>query len=212
MEEPEDQKQLFSLTISQLGQIMSLGLPLEGVYILECLIEGTNPGYHLPYPRLQGTYQTLTRKGYLSESDELTEEGIRLYKALLDNKDIVEEKEGRVISMEVKLTFEDWWRDYPRHDGFEYNNKVFEKKRPLKKNKEVCKRIFDEYVNKGRFTAKEIIEATAADILLRKQTSVKEGKNALSFLQASDTYIRQASFEPFIGDIPKEDSDQGIYI
>ena len=48
------------------------------------------------------------------------------------------------------------------------------------------------------YTADDIINATLLDVFLKKEASVKNGDNRMTYMQNVFTYISQRSFEPFL--------------
>jgi hypothetical protein len=70
--------------------------------------------------------------------------------------------------------------------------------RSLRQNKEDCKLKFNKILLEGDYTAAELIAALNYDVLQKKENSVKQRSNKLTYLQNSATYLNQRSFEPFI--------------
>jgi hypothetical protein len=144
--------------------------------------------------KISALYQTLTRKGLISESDEkitiLGEELLRF---------IETKEETKIIKRKPATTeFEEWWKAYPGTDTFTHKGKKFTGNRGLRQNKDECRLRFDKILLEGEYTAAELIEALNFDVLQKKENSVKTGTNRLSFMQSSITYLNQRSYEPFI--------------
>ena len=110
----------------------------------------------------------------------------------------IEVSEKLVISTPEVSEFEMWWKEYPGTDTFVHNNKKFVGSRNLRRSKDDCKLKFNKILMEGEFTANQLTEALKFDVLQKKEASVKQGTNKLSYMQNSLTYLNQRSFEPFI--------------
>ena len=144
--------------------------------------------------KIAALYQTLIRKGLISDTDEkITTQGAELLK-------FMETKEATKIVKRKPATteFEEWWKAYPGTDTFTHKGKKFTGNRGLRQNKEECRLRFDKILLEGEYTAAQLIEALAFDVLQKKENSVKTGNNKLTFMQNSLTYLNQRSFEAFI--------------
>ena len=134
------------------------------------------------------------RKGLISETDEkITTQGVELLK-------FMETKEATKIVKRKPATseFEEWWKAYPGTDTFTHKGKKFSGNRGLRQNKDECRLRFDKILLEGEYTAAQLIEALAFDVLQKKENSVKTGNNKLTYMQNSLTYLNQRSFEAFI--------------
>ena len=144
--------------------------------------------------KIAALYQTLMRKGLISETDEkITTIGEELLK-------FMETKEATKIVKRKPATteFEEWWKAYPGTDTFTHKGKKFTGARSLRQNKEECRLRFDKILLEGEYTAAQLIEALNFDVLQKKESSVKTSNNRLTFMQNSLTYLNQRSYEPFI--------------
>ena len=144
--------------------------------------------------KIAALYQTLMRKGLISETDEkITTQGVELLK-------FMETKEATKIVKRKPATseFEEWWKAYPGTDTFTHKGKKFSGNRGLRQNKDECRLRFDKILLEGEYTAAQLIEALAFDVLQKKENSVKTGNNKLTYMQNSLTYLNQRSFEAFI--------------
>ena len=144
--------------------------------------------------KIAALYQTLMRKGLISETDEkITTQG----KELLQ---FIETKEATKIVKRKPATteFEEWWKVYPGTDTFTHKGKKFTGNRGLRQNKDECRLRFDKILLEGEYTAAQLIEALEFDVLQKKENSVKTGTNRLTYMQNSLTYLNQRSYEPFI--------------
>lgn len=144
--------------------------------------------------KIAALYQTLIRKGLISTTDEkITTEGIELLR-------FIETKEAtKIIKRKPDTTqFEEWWKAYPGTDTFTHKGKKFTGSRSLRRDKDECRLRFDKILLEGEYTAAQLTEALEFDVLQKKENSVKTGTNRLAYMQSSNTYLNQRSYEPFI--------------
>jgi hypothetical protein len=144
--------------------------------------------------KIAGLYQSLVRKGLVSD---VTQEITQIGRELLTFAD-TEVKEPIKKLKQKSSDFETWWNAFPATDNFEHRNKKFSGSRGLKRSREDCRIKFNKILAEGEYTAQLITDATALDVFLKKEASVKNNENRLSFIQNSLTYLTQRSFEPFI--------------
>jgi hypothetical protein len=144
--------------------------------------------------KISALYQSLIRKGLVNDSgDKLTTIGKDLLK-FLDEEDSV-----KFIKKKTSTDFfEKWWQAFPGTDKFSYKGKSFSGSRSLRQNKENCKIKFNKIILEGDYTAEQVINALLYDVEMKKEASIKQGTNKLTFMQNSLTYLNQRSFEPFI--------------
>lgn len=136
----------------------------------------------------------LIRKGLISEHDEkITTMG----KELLTFIDSKEEK--KIVKQKPATTeFNDWWLTYPGTDTFTHKGKTFAGSRTLRQNKDECRLRYDKILLEGEYTSSQLIEALKFDVLQKKEASLKENTNKLTYMQNSFTYLNQRSYEAFI--------------
>ena len=94
--------------------------------------------------------------------------------------------------------FEAWWKAYPGTDTFVHKGNNFTGSRSLRTKKDDCKIKFDKILEEGEYTVEEMIAALQYEVLQKKENSVKQKANKLTFMQNSLTYLNQRTFEPFI--------------
>lgn len=144
--------------------------------------------------KIAGLYQSLVRKGLVSVStQEITQAGREML-AYVDS----EVKEPMKKKKQSSSDFDKWWNAFPSTDNFEYKNKKFMGSRALKRGRDECRIKFNKIIAEGDHTVDQIVDATLLDVFLKKEASVRQGENKLSYLQNSLTYLTQRSFEPFI--------------
>ena len=144
--------------------------------------------------KIAALYQTLIRKGLISDTDEkVTTIGKELLHFLTTKETT------KIIKRKPELSeFEEWWKAYPGTDTFTYKGKSFNGSRSLRQNKDECRIKFDKILIEGEYTAVKLIEALKFDVLQKKENSIKTGINKLTYMQNSLTYLNQRSYEPFI--------------
>ena len=136
----------------------------------------------------------LIRKGLISEHDEkITTIGKELL-IFIDSKE-----EKKIVKQKPATTeFNDWWLTYPGTDTFTHKNKTFSGSRTLRQNKDECRLKYDKILLEGEYTSSQLIEALKFDVLQKKEASLKENTNKLTYMQNSFTYLNQRSYEAFI--------------
>jgi len=144
--------------------------------------------------KIAALYQSLKRKGLITESeDKITTMGTELL-VFLETKD-----PGKIVKKKVDTSiFEEWWKAFPGTDTFTHKGKAFSGSRSMRVSKDDCRIKFDKILLEGEYTAQDLIEALKFDVLQKKEASVDQGKNKLTYMQNSLTYLNQRSYEPFI--------------
>jgi hypothetical protein len=143
--------------------------------------------------KISAIYQSLIRKGLISSEDKLTTEGKELL-LFIDSK-----ATSKLIRRKPATTeFTEWWSSYPGTDIFTHSGVKFSGGRSLRQGKDDCRLKFDAIINEGEYTAKQLTDALKFEVLQKKQESVKQRTNKLTYMQNSLTYLNQKSFEPFI--------------
>jgi hypothetical protein len=182
------------ITPHHFEELIKKGYSLDAIFLLKLIEEQLDI-----QPLCEGSmkiaalYQTLVRKGLISDNDKITTEGNQLLK-------FIETKEDTKILKRKPATteFEEWWKAYPGTDTFAHKGKKFTGARSLRQNKEECRIKFDKIILEGEYTAAQLIEALNFDVLQKKENSVKTNSNKVTYMQNSLTYLNQRSFEPFI--------------
>ena len=175
-------------------ELIKKSYSLDHIYLLNLL----NKNYDLSLiinesVKIKALVSTLIRKGLITETNELTVNGKELL-IFLNTKTSKKFIKKKVESSE----FDKWWSAYPGTDTFTYKGKIFNGSRTIRCAKEDCRLKFDKILLEGEYTTEQLIEALKYDVLQKKESSVIEKKNKLSFIQNSLTYLNQRSFEPFI--------------
>jgi hypothetical protein len=186
---------ILKMTPYHFEELIKKGYSLDVIYLLKLIEEQIDV-----QPLCEGSmkiaalYQTLIRKGLISDTDEkITTQGNDLLK-FMETKEVT-----KIVKRKPATTeFEEWWKAYPGTDTFTHKGKKFSGNRGLRQNKDECRLRFDKILLEGEYTAAQLIEALVFDVLQKKENSVKTSTNKLSFMQNSLTYLNQRSFEPFI--------------
>jgi hypothetical protein len=144
--------------------------------------------------KIASVYQSLIRKALITKDDEkLTVLGKDLL-VFIDTK-----MDTKIIRRKPATTdFEEWWKNYPGTDGFDYKGKSFKGTRALRLHKDDCRLKFDKILLEGEYTAAQLIAALNFEVNQKKETSITENTNRLKFMQGSSVYLNQRAFEPFI--------------
>ena len=171
---------------------MSKGYSFDHVLILKELDEGRE--IEMEDAKVAILHQGLVRKGLLFETEnKLTTIGRELL-IFVDSKDRKKIVKPKIASTE----FDQWWLEYPSTDSFEYKNKKFAGSRGLKVGKDDCRTKFNKILLENEYTKEQLIEALKLEVFQKKEKSIKEGSNKLSYMQNSLTYLNQRTFENFV--------------
>lgn len=185
----------FNVTPSHFEQLLKQSYSLDHIFLLK-LIEANIDIQPLTdgSMKIAGLYQSLVRKGLVSD---VTQEITQVGRELLTFADSEIKKPMRKLKQKAS-DFDAWWNVFPSTDNFEHRGKKFFGSRGLKRNREECRIKFNKILAEGDYTVEDIVNATLLDIFLKKESSVKNGDNRMSYIQNSYTYITQRSFEPFL--------------
>jgi len=179
------------LTLNKHLELVKKGYNLDIVFILQQIEEGAEieDGGSAKYAAI---IQSVKRKGLISDTGQLTLEGKQILAFLS-----TEEDTKLVKKRPIEDHFNEWWKVFPGVDTFEYKGRKFVGSRALRAKKEDCRIKFNKVIAEGEYSVQELIEALKLEIEQKKEKSVKEGKNILSYMQNSLTYLTQRTFEPY---------------
>jgi hypothetical protein len=143
--------------------------------------------------KLEAMLQSLIRKGLVTDENKITILGDELLEFMTTKiaAPIVRKKPST-------KEFDDWWEAFPSTDQFEYKGRIFTGSRGMRVQKEKCKLKFNAILNEGKYSAKQITEATKYVVVLKKEASLKKKSNELTYLQNSYTFLDGGYFVPFI--------------
>lgn len=188
---------LQKLTFSHFEKVYKAGYTLDHIYMLlqiEQEIDVKN--LSLESPKLGVLYQGIYRKGLVTDEGKLTLTGKELIKFVIEEPTEVSEVKPK--KKKTVTDFEKWWKAYPGTDTFAHEGKSFTGTRTLRSRKEECKLKFDKILEEGEYTVDDMIDALEYEVLQKKNNSIRDKANKLTFMQNSLTYLNQRTFEPFI--------------
>jgi hypothetical protein len=186
------------LTKEHFEELQKKGFSLDHVFLLMMIKEGHDiEAFTKDNMKLDALHQSLIRKALITDENKLTNNGEELLTFLTTKMKPIERK--KVSTKE----FDEWWEEFPSTDHFEYKGHVFVGSRGMRVKKEECKLKFNAILNQGLYTARQIIDATKYVVYLKKEASLKEKTNKLTFLQNSLTFLGGEHFVPFIDLIEK---------
>lgn len=184
-----------NVTPEQFEELIKRGYNLDVIFLLKLIDEQFDVS-----PLCEGSmkiasvYQSLIRKALITKDDE---------KLTLVGRDLLEfmdaKSTGRIIKRKPATTdFEEWWKNYPGTDSFDYKGKKFTGTRAIRKGKDECRLKFDKIILEGEYTAAQLINALRFEVIQKKESSVFTHSNRLTFMQNSVTYLNQRAFEAYI--------------
>jgi hypothetical protein len=183
------------ITPQQFEELIKRSYNLDIIYLLKLIEEQYDVApLYADSMKLSAVYQSLIRKGLITETDE------KLTVLGRDLLEFVEAKDSKKIIRRKPATtdFEEWWKTYPGTDSFEYKGKTFKGTRAIRKGKDECRLKFDKILLEGDYTAAQLIEALKYEILQKKEASAATNTNRLTFMQGSVVYLNQRAFEAYI--------------
>ena len=186
------------LSFSHFEQLLKKGYSLDTIFLLKIIQkEKCNiKDMCAEDTKLSALYQGLVRKGLISED----------CKVMIEGKNILEFlstpiEESATLGKRKPIDddrFNLWWNAYPGTDTFFHKEIAFSGSRSIRVAKEECKLKLNKILEEGEYTLEELVEALKFDVLQKKENSVKNKTNKLTYMQSSITYLNQRSFEPFI--------------
>jgi hypothetical protein len=183
-----------NITLSHFEELIKKSYSLDLVFLLKLIEEEADiSGLCENSAKVCALLQSLVRKGLVTEQNKITLQGKELL-TFIGN-----EQPTKIVKKKAPDSeFEEWWKAFPGTDTFVHKGVKFTGSRSLRQNKEDCKLKFNKILLEGDYTAAELIAALNYDVLQKKENSVKQRSNKLTYLQNSATYLNQRSFEPFI--------------
>jgi len=184
----------FQTTPYHFEELVKKGYSLDNIYMLKLveeqfdltpLCEGS--------AKIAALFQGLTRKGLITDEGKISITGQELLK-FMDSK----EQTKLIKKKPLSSDFESWWNAFPGTDTFTYKGQKFAGSRSLRTGKEDCRIKFEKILNEGEYTAIQLIAALEFDVNQKRENSVINRANKLTYLQNSLTYLNQRSYEPFI--------------
>ena len=186
---------LATLKFSHFEQIHKNGYNLDMVFLLLLAEQDVDvKSLCTASPKLGVLYQGIYRKGLITEDNKITLSGKAVLEFLIETSPETQLVKKKVIDDD----FNRWWKAYPGTDTFKYKGQSFTGTRGLRKEKEDCKTKLYKILDEGEYTIDEMVAALEYEVLQKKENSVKQKSNRLTFMQNSLTYLNQRTFEPFI--------------
>lgn len=184
-------KKLFNLKYSHFKELKKKGYSLDSLFVLGLINEGVDIE-ELGDENINLLAKGLIRKSLINEEKKITKLGVEILEFC------------GTPAAKLKITksknedFDKWWKIFPASNYFEFKGKVFKGTQSKRLKQMECRALFNKYVTTGEFTAEEIIGATEFHINLTKELSITSGKNELSYISNTHTYLLNKKFEPFI--------------
>jgi len=184
-----------TVTPEQFEELIKKGYNLDVIFLLKLIDEQYDVSPLCEGSmRISSVYQSLIRKALITNNDE---------KLTTLGKDLLEfmnaKSTGKLIKRKPATTdFEEWWKNYPGTDSFDYKGKKFTGTRAIRKGKDECRLKFDKILLEGEYTAAQLIAALNFEILQKKESSLQTSSNRMTFMQNSVTYLNQRAYEPYI--------------
>lgn len=180
------------LNVDQFEELVKKGYSLDMIYLLLIAV-GEYDLLFSHNAKIANIFQTMVRKGLLTEEGKITLEGKDLLK-FLENT----EEKPKLKKKKDEDPFLVWWLQFPGTDSFEYKGKKFKGDRALRRKKDDCKAKIMAILNEGEHTIEDLIAALKLEIFQKKENSIKTGQNKMSYMQNSLTYLNQKTYEPYI--------------
>ena len=181
------------ITQEKFLEIHKKGYYLDIIYLLQLIEQQEDISLLKENIKIVALFSVLIRKNLISEDYIITNSG----KELLDfikNKDVVK----LVKTKPSEDYFNQWWEEFPKSNKFEYKNKSFLPTRSFTAKKPGCKLLFNKIVNEGKYTAQQLIDALKLDVQIKKEESYKTGKNQLTFLQNTHTWLSAEIYKGYV--------------
>jgi hypothetical protein len=175
-------------------ELLGRGYSLDHIYLLKLIDEGYDLNEMKKSSlKIATLFQSLVRKGLVFEENKLTTDGKELII-------FIDSKEGKRIKKVAKSTteFDLWWSEYPGTTNFTYKGRTFQGDRSIRVGKDDCKTKFNKILLQGEYTATELIEALKYEVMQKKENSIRQGVNKLTYMQNSLTYLNQLTFIPYV--------------
>lgn len=119
-------------------------------------------------------------------------------------------KEKPVVSAEVEEQFSKLWEAFPTRSQFDYKGKHYAGDRVLRKNKDVCLKLYAQAIPDHEFPeywAARILKALQVQLQHIRMESHRTGQNKMQYLNGLEVWLRQRTYESWIGEeMVKEDT------
>lgn len=171
-------------------RLQTAGIGLTHYFVLYCLANKLNWHKSLREDRVS-TYQSLKRRGYIDNSLNPTDKGLKLLEGTLKQPKTttmvgVEEKEQKYNEW-----FSEFWEAFPASDKYLH----YPRTRTLRSNKLKAFKLYCDILNEGEYTHEHLLFAINADVEMKKKSSIVQ--NQLRYLQTICTWLTKRIFEGF---------------
>jgi len=184
----------FNISPWHFEELIKKSYSLDGIYLLSLINENKDISELCKDSmKIQAIEQSLIRKGLITDEGVVTTLGKELL-IFINSK----EKKKIVKTKSSSSDFDIWYKTYPGTNQFTYKGKFFEGNRGFKVNPSGCRIEYDKIILAGVYTAEQLLKALEYEILQRKESSFKERKNNLTFMQSTYVYLSNKSFQGFI--------------
>lgn len=179
------------IIITKYDILLKKGFNMDIIYMLQQIKNNIKIPNNI---RINNILKNMEQKGLITDNYRLTLEGNNLLEFISspDNDNVILKK----------VTFEDsftkWWNTYPATNTFEYKGRKFKGNRALRVKKEDCRLKINKILNENQYTIEDLIKALELEVYQKQESSYKENKNKMDYMQNSLTYLNQATYEAFI--------------
>lgn len=186
-----------NLKFSHFEELHKNGYSLDMLYLIELISSDEQADVNAlccEIPKLEVLCKSLHRKGLVTDEYKLTTKARDLLEFVNSESSNGSLKRKRKTDDD----FDRWWKAYPGTDTFRHKGRTFTGTRSMRVKKDDCRAKFDKIMSEGEYTADELIAALEYEVLQKKENSVKNASNKLTFMQNSLTYLNQRTFEGFV--------------
>lgn len=171
--------------------LVKYSIPISSYLVLYCIANDLNWHKDIGEDRI-GTYQFLTRRGFITSDFKVTKAG----EDLLSGQLVVTKKKKALNSNELmqewQTNFAEFWNLYPTSDKFRH----WERTRSLRINKLKAFKYFCDILSKGEYKYSDLKSALLSDIKAKQDSSIME--NQFKYMQAITTWLSKGIFEGYI--------------
>lgn len=196
-------------------EALNAGIDMNLVMILIMVDKDIDISDYLSDSKTKAYVEAIKRKGFIvyndkSGLDEISPLGRSILAAVKSGNSckslLKREKKAKEDSFDL------FWKAYPATDKIDYYGFTSPTTRNLRGSKEKTRELFNKIIAEGEYSAQDLIDAIEYQVLLKKKESFRTRKNELKYIQGSETWLRQRTFEAFIEDARKskqEDTSEG---
>lgn len=116
-------------------------------------------------------------------------------------------KEKPVVSAEVEKAFEILWSEFPTRSQFDYKGKHYAGDRVLRKNKDVCLKLYNDCLQENSHKegspidmSPMILKALQVQLQHIRMESHRTGQNKMQYLNGLEVWLRQRTYESWLGE------------